>query len=502
MQTLVRPKPTLAVEPVEEVLAQERGLPVLVQSWLTSLPVALGDMAAIAVSALASHVFLAWIGWSSQVEHLRPILFVHAPIVFLLAGLYPPISLNPIHEVYKLTVASAVVFAILSGVAYVPGAENYGVPFVLVLLAWVFSIPTLPWVRTAVRWLFSHFQWWGMRAIVVGRGDCALDIIQALRTDRQLALRPVAVLPPGARAADLRRLRSTWGIFGLDARSHEEIADWIGAHTGLVARMFVVTPFHAGTADVWSWPVYNRGLSGVLVESNLLLPGPRLVKRLTNLASALLLGLMSLPLILVIAVLVRLSSKGPIFYGHERIGHRGQRFKVWKFRTMVSNADRVLDEYLARNPKLREEWRKLHKLTDDPRITPFGRLLRKTSLDELPQIWNVIRGDMSLVGPRPIVDDEIEKYGEVFDVYTQVTPGVTGLWQVSGRNSTTYDKRVPPRCLLCAQLVDLAGFVRARAHPQRRHPPPGCPLAHARAAGHGSHVGGRWPTRRGPGARC
>src|SRR5581483_7713836 len=113
------------------------------------------------------------------------------------------------------------------------------------------------------------------------------------------------------------------------------------------------------------------------------------------------------------------------------------RFKVWKFRSMVVNADQVLAHYLKTRPELREEWMRDRKLKNDPRITRVGKFLRRTSLDELPQLWNVIKGEMSLVGPRPIVNEEIRSYDSAFDLYTQVLPGITGLWQVSGRSDVT-----------------------------------------------------------------
>jgi lipopolysaccharide/colanic/teichoic acid biosynthesis glycosyltransferase len=115
---------------------------------------------------------------------------------------------------------------------------------------------------------------------------------------------------------------------------------------------------------------------------------------------------------------------------------------MWKFRSMRRDANRILEEYLRDHPELRVEWQEKHKLRNDPRVTRVGRILRKTSLDELPQLWNVLRGDMSLVGPRPIVADEVTKYSEWFDLYCRVVPGLTGLWQVSGRSDTNYQKRV------------------------------------------------------------
>ena len=151
---------------------------------------------------------------------------------------------------------------------------------------------------------------------------------------------------------------------------------------------------------------------------------------------------MAAPLMLMVLLLIKFQSPGPAFYQQERIGRHRRRFKVWKFRTMVCNADRILNDYLAKCPEMREEWNREHKLKDDPRITPIGRWLRKTSVDELPQLWNVLCGEMSLVGPRPIVSAEIAKYETKFAPYCSVLPGITGLWQISGRNDTTYAERV------------------------------------------------------------
>ncbi|MBO9397641.1 sugar transferase [Shimia sp. R9_2] len=133
---------------------------------------------------------------------------------------------------------------------------------------------------------------------------------------------------------------------------------------------------------------------------------------------------------------------GSGFFGHVRVGKDGRKFKCWKVRTMVMGAEEKLQAYLRENPEAAKEWYANHKLTDDPRITKFGDFLRKTSLDELPQIWNVLVGEMSFVGPRPVVQDELKKYGHGEEFYLAQKPGITGLWQVSGRNSVSYDDRV------------------------------------------------------------
>lgn len=154
----------------------------------------------------------------------------------------------------------------------------------------------------------------------------------------------------------------------------------------------------------------------------------------------------TLPILGVISFVVLLSTPGPIFYSHRRLGRNGDFFSMWKFRTMCENSAEVLEEYLARHPQARTEWSRTHKLRYDPRVTAVGRFLRRYSLDELPQLWNVMAGKMTLVGPRPIVAAEVEKYGDGFRFYRRVKPGLTGLWQVSGRSQLTYPQRVALDC--------------------------------------------------------
>lgn len=168
----------------------------------------------------------------------------------------------------------------------------------------------------------------------------------------------------------------------------------------------------------------------------------RVVKRGLDLLLVVALLPILLPLCAAIALCVRLSSHGPTFFPHRRIRRHGAFFSMWKFRTMCVNSTEVLENYLREHPEARAEWKKNHKLKRDPRVTPVGNFLRRTSLDELPQLWNVLSGTMSLVGPRPIVAAEVEKYGDFFVDYCAVKPGITGLWQVSGRSRTSYAQRV------------------------------------------------------------
>ncbi len=174
-------------------------------------------------------------------------------------------------------------------------------------------------------------------------------------------------------------------------------------------------------------------------------PQPRatgLAKRVFDLMVTIPAMLFLSPLFVGVALAIRLTDGGNVIYKHKRIGYGGKEFYCLKFRSMVLDAEARLNELLASDPEARAEWARDQKLRHDPRITPIGRFLRKTSLDELPQLWNIVRGEMSVVGPRPIVRSEVERYGDFFNHYTSVLPGVTGLWQVSGRNNTTYKERV------------------------------------------------------------
>jgi Undecaprenyl-phosphate galactose phosphotransferase WbaP len=165
-------------------------------------------------------------------------------------------------------------------------------------------------------------------------------------------------------------------------------------------------------------------------------------KRILDIAIAAIALVFVFPLLLLVGILVRLQDGGRALYAQKRYGRNGRTFKCYKLRSMVANADERLQEILATDPDARAEWEETQKLVNDPRITPLGHFIRKTSIDELPQLLNILRGEMSLVGPRPIVENEIAKYGEFYRDYCSVRPGLTGLWQVEGRSDTTYDERV------------------------------------------------------------
>ena len=189
-------------------------------------------------------------------------------------------------------------------------------------------------------------------------------------------------------------------------------------------------------------PILIDGIGGIEFLNQRCMHVLRSEKWLLDKLLATVVFVLSLPVFVLVPILIKLTSRGPVFYRHDRIGKMGRPLRVWKFRTMYADADARLQAILESDPARRAEWEANFKLSDDPRVTPLGRLLRKTSLDEFPQLFNVLAGDMTLVGPRPIVAGEVVQYGEAYETFASVKPGITGLWQASGRSDTDYARRV------------------------------------------------------------
>lgn len=240
---------------------------------------------------------------------------------------------------------------------------------------------------------------------------------------RALGVRTVIIAVPGLSEERMRNL----------LYSIQHLTDTILFTPGLVGAPL-------GSAEIST--LFVEQLTLIKSKNNLSRWYNRWVKFAFDMALAICGTLLILPVLFILALLVLADSRGPVLFVHRRIGKNGREFPCYKFRTMVPDADKVLTKYLAENALAREEWERSFKLTDDPRVTRLGAFLRKTSLDELPQVFNVLKGEMSLVGPRPIVRAEVEKYGEHICEYYMVRPGITGMWQTSGRSDTTYEERV------------------------------------------------------------
>jgi len=325
------------------------------------------------------------------------------------------------------------------------------------ILATAVGVVLASFNRAMCRVRFGHARWWGTRLIVVGNGSFAAQVFAKLDREPQWGLRPAAFVDdadlfdaadPSSLVDPLNRLDELAAALGVDrgliathSFAADDLANLLSRAGGRIRHWVILSPLDR-FPSMWQDECEAARLPALAVTNRLALPWSLPAKRAFDIVLTVGMTPFLLPLIAITAMLVRLTTRGPIFYGQERIGRKGRRFTAWKFRTMHPNADAILHRWLAKHPELAAEWEANHKLKRDPRVTWIGGWLRSISLDELPQIWNVLVGDMSLVGPRPIVAAEIDKYADRYEDYVQVTPGITGLWQVSGRNNTTYEERV------------------------------------------------------------
>jgi len=312
--------------------------------------------------------------------------------------------------------------------------------------------------RSMLRRLICRMSWWGIPAVIFGGGETGKMIADRLLDRPTLGYVPVAILDddsdlpddyrgvPVLRGTDLgpelvARYHIRMAIIAMPDVERKKVAHIVDKYV-YPFRYSILVPDFFGMTSIWLSVRDMGGVLGLASTQRLNAPWILAAKRFQDLFITIVGGILVLPFLLLIAFAVKLDSPGPVLYGHRRLGKNGQPFKAWKFRSMVKDADARLKGFLDKNPERRREWEASFKLKDDPRVTRVGRFLRKTSLDEFPQIINVLKGEMSLVGPRPIVEAEIEKYGDAYDRFSRMTPGMTGLWQVSGRSDTGYEERV------------------------------------------------------------
>jgi Undecaprenyl-phosphate galactose phosphotransferase WbaP len=374
--------------------------------------------------------------------------------IFAASSLYPGIIHNAVTELRRLGLGLSVSFLVMGGLMFVTRCgDDY--PRHVLLLWWLMAMIVTPLLRSVVRELACHKPWWGIPVAVFYTGVESADIIGELEKHPEIGLKPVVILssPQAVRprhplpvidmqfAAAVRACGVDRALIALPEAGGGKLLQDLEVFESLFPRLLIMQSSPA----LYSLTVDARQIGGSLaveVRRDLLLPLPRLAKRLMDLLIVcLILPAVGFTIVL-LGILVRLESPGPVFYGHRRIGRDHSSFCAWKLRTMQVNGDQLLQKALAEDGALREEWLRDRKLRRDPRITRVGRFLRKMSLDELPQLWNVLRGEMSLVGPRPIVEEEVAAYGQNFSLYCRVTPGLTGLWQVSGRNTVSSRDRV------------------------------------------------------------
>ena len=328
----------------------------------------------------------------------------------------------------------------------------------LILFSWQISFLVTYNFRTIMRKYLSKFSWWGSDAFILGAGTTGRNIFNMIKNNPSMGLNVKLFFDRksekikeienidvinGIENADafIKKFNVRYGILAIPTLSKEKTLELLDMYADSFVH-FILIPDLYGVSSLW---VTNKNIGGYLgleINHKLIMRRNKILKRFIDLFFTIIGGIIILPLLFFIAVLIFITSKGPIMFSHERIGKNGKKFKAFKFRTMKENSSELLEKYLALNPQFKNEWETTQKLKKDPRITFVGKILRKLSFDEFPQLYNVLKGEMSLVGPRPIVDNEIEKYDKAFSLYKKVIPGMTGLWQISGRNNTTYDERV------------------------------------------------------------
>ena len=336
-------------------------------------------------------------------------------------------------------------------------------PVTQYLAAWTAAIVLIPCGRYLLRSYLLRLGKWQKPTVIIGTGPNAREACAALASEPLMgfdvvafvrlsaeadAVAPVDMPGPGIpvepeSAWNIERLLRHQVVIALEGGDAGMQADWLARLARAGHREVFLAPTLRGLAlhGMEITHFFRHELLLLGVRNNLARKGPRLLKRIFDVTASLLLLCLLAPLLIWIALRIRMSGSSAIF-SHSRVGRDGRMFPCYKFRTMVPDAERVLQRLLDADPAARAEWAREFKLKNDPRVTAVGQFLRETSLDELPQIWNVLKGDMSLVGPRPVIAEELPRYGDDRSFYLQVRPGVTGLWQISGRNDVDYGYRV------------------------------------------------------------
>jgi Undecaprenyl-phosphate galactose phosphotransferase WbaP len=388
---------------------------------------------------------------------LWPVLFLFVGI-FAVFGLYPGILLTPAKELKMLCQGISLGFVVLSIILFLSKSSTMYSRWIFAS-AWVLCLVICPLARGLARRFFARKSWWGYPAVILGGGKTGDMIASTLGLRPRLGLKVAAIFDdnPALHQTSVRGIPVLGSIRDAmtlipDPERYVAVVAIPGAPRNVLMHIMesyatrflrvLVIPDLFGISSLWVSTTDIGGILGLEIQHKLLDPRRQAIKRVLDLATILFFAPLILPVVAVISLCIAMVSPGPVLFRQKRIGMGGRDITIWKFRTMVPDAETVLERHLAAHPEALKEWAASHKLVHDPRIFPLGRWLRKTSLDELPQLWNVLIGDLSLVGPRPIVWEEVEQYRAGFAMYKKVKPGLTGLWQISGRSSTTYDERV------------------------------------------------------------
>jgi Undecaprenyl-phosphate galactose phosphotransferase WbaP len=375
-------------------------------------------------------------------------------ILFSMRRLYPAIGLGAVEEFRSLTISISLMFIVVSTLSMALKQSEFISRFIFGLF-WLSSIVTIPAFRFMVRNGMTRLGLWGEPVVIIGPLEAAGKLYETLCQNPKIGLRPVAILALDVvEQHDLLKI-PVYPIDRMEMFHEENRLRMAAVLYDDLDQMEAICSRYRDTFERLAFFDSQRnhfylnkmrvqqygGLIGLEVHHSLLDPWAQAFKRFIDIVVSGLAFVLLLPFFLLLAGLICLDSPGPVFYRQNRLGKHGKSFTMFKFRSMYRNADEVLSSYLAENPTLKQEWDRYQKLKEDPRITRMGRFLRRFSIDELAQLGNVLIGEMSLVGPRPILLDQQEVYGENYHHYVRVAPGISGLWQISGRNQTTFARR-------------------------------------------------------------
>ncbi|MDR0761038.1 MAG: undecaprenyl-phosphate galactose phosphotransferase WbaP [Treponema sp.] len=377
-------------------------------------------------------------------------------IIFQIFRLYPGISLAPAEELKNFTIASLIAHGGIIISRFIEDREFDAISAAFII-SFIVSCYILLVCRSCTHSFLKRIKLKGIPAVIFGSGPAGTMIVDRLLANRKMGYVPVLILDDDPASGDFYReipiIHDTGLGYEIVKRFNIKMAiiampelertgaSWPLKKSITSFRYNVLISDFSGISNIWMSVRDFDGVLGLAASHRLKMPWNLKIKRFVDLFIVIFGGSLILPFLLFIALLIKATTPGPVLYKHNRLGLNGKTIGVYKFRSMVIDAEERLKKMLE-DPKIREEWEICHKLKDDPRITPIGRFLRRTSLDEFPQIINVLKGEMSLVGPRPVTEDEVKKYGDDFNRIFSVKPGMTGLWQVSGRSDTDYRDRV------------------------------------------------------------
>jgi len=378
------------------------------------------------------------------------------PVIFQFSNLYPGISLAPAEEMRRFFIGSLMAYGGIL-IARLIERGNWDSINTAFLLSFIFSTIILLTVRSATHWLLYKTKLGGIPTVIYGcnstgklLSDCLLGSIRSgyvpvLFLDNlayEDEYRNIPVIHDISAGPEIvKRYNIKMAIVAMPDLGAQELKHLLNTSVSAF-RYNVIIPNFFSLTSIWMSVMDFSGVLGI-ETSNKLQPFWNLaIKRFMDLFVVILGGILLLPFFLFVALLIKLNSPGPVLFKQKRLGMNGKYFYTYKFRSMVIDAEQQLQKILDADPAYKKEWTENYKLHNDPRITSIGRILRRTSIDEFPQMINILKGEMSLVGPRPIVDDEVKKYGEDYNRISSIKPGLTGLWQVSGRSDITYQDRV------------------------------------------------------------